>query len=466
LAPTEQNDGTASTWPWDRQFRRLAWIGRLQNELGMKTMTESHDGMPKPEPDATGHAMPKRVVLYSHDTMGLGHFRRNLLIARALTGSSLNVEALLIAGIHEAGGFTLPERVDCLTLPGYRKCAQGTYCPRVLSVSTDQLAGLRAAMIQAAIDRFDPELFIVDNVPRGAVGELEPILEAIRRRPGIRTVLGLRDIIDAPDATERQWRESGSLRVMERQYDAIWIYGDRNVFDAPSAYSMPKTILARIRYTGYLDQARRLDNGAPVETVSGDCEPNAPYVLCMVGGGQDGARVAEIFLRATLPEGLTRLVVTGPLMPSAERCKLTALAADLPSSIIRNFIPEPLPLMRRAAAIVTMGGYNTISEILSTDTPALVVPRTRPRREQIIRAERLHELGLIDYLVPDALTPGAIGNWLASAVLGRNPRDRTLDRAGLSRLPAYASDLLAAPRAIHALMTDEPDEEVHHHAVL
>ena len=48
-----------------------------------------------------------------------------------------------------------------------------------------------------------------------------------------------------------------------------------------------------------------------------------------------------------------------------------------------------------------MGGYNTFCEILSFDKPALIVPRTRPRLEQYIRASRAQELGLVSMLVDD-----------------------------------------------------------------
>ena len=44
--------------------------------------------------------------------------------------------------------------------------------------------------------------------------------------------------------------------------------------------------------------------------------------------------------------------------------------------------------MERAAGVVAMGGYNTFCEILSFDKKALIVPRTRPRLEQFIRAAR------------------------------------------------------------------------------
>jgi predicted glycosyltransferase len=59
------------------------------------------------------------------------------------------------------------------------------------------------------------------------------------------------------------------------------------------------------------------------------------------------------------------------------------------------------PLIQGAAGIVAMGGYNTFCEILTFDKPALIVPRTVPRMEQYIRADRAQELGLVRMLVDD-----------------------------------------------------------------
>jgi predicted glycosyltransferase len=50
-----------------------------------------------------------------------------------------------------------------------------------------------------------------------------------------------------------------------------------------------------------------------------------------------------------------------------------------------------------------MGGYNTFCEVLSFDKRALVVPRTKPRMEQYIRASRAQELGLVKMLVDDGV---------------------------------------------------------------
>ena len=47
-----------------------------------------------------------------------------------------------------------------------------------------------------------------------------------------------------------------------------------------------------------------------------------------------------------------------------------------------------------------MGGYNTFCEILTLDKPALIIPRSVPRQEQLIRAERAVRLGLVTMLDP------------------------------------------------------------------
>ena len=73
--------------------------------------------------------------------------------------------------------------------------------------------------------------------------------------------------------------------------------------------------------------------------------------------------------------------------------------------------------MDKAAAIVAMGGYNTFCEILSLDKRALIVPRTRPRLEQYIRAVEAERLGLVRMLSEDARQPrpGADGGGAARA---------------------------------------------------
>ena len=51
-----------------------------------------------------------------------------------------------------------------------------------------------------------------------------------------------------------------------------------------------------------------------------------------------------------------------------------------------------------ADVVVSMGGYNTLCEILSQGTLSLVIPRETPRKEQLIRAQTFQRQKLVDYI--------------------------------------------------------------------
>lgn len=394
-----------------------------------------------------------RVALYSHDTMGLGHVRRNLLIAGALAAPPLSANVLLIAGVHTACGFTMPPGVDCLTLPAYRKTISGTYTSRSLDVEAGSLTELRSRTIAAALTSFAPDLFIVDNVPRGALGELTPVLDALKREGRSRCVLGLRDVLDEPHKVHRQWTELGNEQAIRDYYDAIWIYGDDSVYDACAEYSFAPDILAKTSFTGYLDQAKRLTAGGGNDPDGGGMQGipeslrNHPFTLCAIGGGQDGAALARAFAEAELPPGEMGVLVTGPFLPSSEKWRLNRMAAANPRLKVLDFVSEPIWLMRHAERVIAMGGYNTVMEILSLGKRALVVPRSRPRLEQTIRARRLKSLGLLDCLESDRLTPEVLSSWLKSDGALACPR-QTIDLGGLTRLPELAGSLLEAREGV------------------
>lgn len=386
-------------------------------------------------PSTTG----PRVALYSHDTMGVGHVRRNLLIAQALDEPPVSATVLLIAGAKEANGFALPPGADCLTLPALHKTADGAYRSRALGLSLPELTALRARAITAALRAFDPDVLVVDKEPLGAVGELGPALRALAARGKARCVLGLRDVLDDPAAVRREWAAAGSAEAVRDFYHAVWVYGDPAVYDVVAECGLGPAVAAKATYTGYLDPCARLRLAPPVE---GPDVPSGRFALCAVGGGQDGARVAEAFAAAERPTGLGGVVVTGPYMPADARDRLHRRAAADPTLRVLEFVAEPCRLLRRTDRVVAMGGYNTVCEVLAFEKPALVVPRVSPRREQLIRAERLRDRGLLDVLHPDAVSPQAVARWLAADVAPPPARSR-VDLDGVRRLPGLLADLLA-----------------------
>ncbi|MCC7054573.1 MAG: hypothetical protein IT355_14985 [Gemmatimonadaceae bacterium] len=384
-----------------------------------------------------------RIALYSHDTMGLGHMRRNLLLAEELAASPLRPNVLLLSGSREVTRFAVARGIDVISLPAIYKDSSATYHARSLEVPLEDVIALRAATILGALRAYEPDLFVVDNVPRGAVRELDPALAYLRRRGRTRCVLGLRDILDDAQQVRKEWTRADNYTAVQRNFDTIWVYGDQSVADLSEEYSFPDDIAARIRYTGYLDQRARVASNAPVTAAE---RVDADTVLCMLGGGQDGLALAEVFARTSFPAPLCGLLVTGPLMSPARREGLLQAASANPRLQVVEFIGNPAAAIRAAHSVITMGGYNSVCDVLSTRTRALVVPRVVPRTEQFIRAERLAARGLVDMMHPDAVSAGALEAWLAQPV----------SRA------ASRGVRMHTPEGLHALLRDALDTAPRH----
>jgi predicted glycosyltransferase len=357
-----------------------------------------------------------RIALYSPGMVGLGHIRRNLLIAHAITKSGLRPVVLIIAEAREAGVFAMPDGVDCLTLPALRKDVDGQCSPRYLDISLAELIDLRKRVINAALQIFQPDVFIADHLPRGAFQELDESLKQLRAKGTTHCILGMRDVLGDPLAVKQQWEEARNHDVVARFYDSIWIYGDPRVYDAVREQKLFHDVKEKVVHTGYLDQRTRLgsliyENRDLIASL--DLLPGR-LALCLVGGGQDGARLAEAFANATLPPDTNGVILTGPFMSAELQQKLMNLAANKPRLKVVNFLSEPTQLLEHADYVVSMGGYNTVCEILSFEKKALIVPRVRRAPEQMIRAERLEALGLISVIHPELATSDAITSWFLS----------------------------------------------------
>ena len=375
-----------------------------------------------------------RIVLYSHDTMGLGHMRRNLLIAKKIKKSFKKVSILVIAGAKEAGMFAQSSEIDCLTLPAFQKRRDGSYKSRFLGISADEVLKLRSKTILAAVKAYQPNLFIVDKVPGGAGGELLRTLKWLAKSHPCNCILGLRDILDDPTATVKQWRGSYSDEVIRKYFDSIWVYGDPDVFNTAVEYQFPDDIKDLCSYTGYLDSSLRIETFKDVREY---CKK--PFALCTVGGGQDGRDLAMAFVEAVRICNKRSVLLLGPHMPIKTRNEVRAAATGIEALNLLDYVPEADLLIRDANQVVSMGGYNTTTAILAHKKQGFIVPRVEPRVEQLLRGERLSELGHLTCVHPDKATPQVIADWLMrtpaeSASNGQHKTKHQLKLGGLDQI--------------------------------
>ncbi|WP_166974035.1 glycosyltransferase family protein [Brevibacterium atlanticum] len=383
-----------------------------------------------------------RIALFSHDSLGLGHIRRNRALAFALDRelpelTGRKVSGLLIASSPEAARFDLPAGWDWVILPGVTP-AGGGYAPRALASSMAGLSALRTAAISAILDQQRPELFIVDRHPFGIGGELSAAIDQVRVH-GCRTVLGLREVLDTPSVIAAEWERAGGANRVAEAFDAVWIYGDADVYDPRATGEVPAVLAAKAFTTGYLSHHRPDDGGAAPAAVRSD-----RFVLTCLGGGSDGGGLASVAVDARPPDGHRHLIVTGPQMDAEEFDRLRARAAE-DTTVIRH--SDDIPgLVASAEAVVCMGGYNTLAELMSTSTPALVVPRKGHRAEQPRRAFALAAAEAVDTRSIDCLDAEALGDWFAAHAGARTDRSH-IDLRGLAAVPRLAAELIAGQPA-------------------
>ncbi len=352
-----------------------------------------------PGPPGRGRRPAQRILMYSHDGYGLGHFRRNTALAHAMVTRDPSVEVVLLSGSSVADDWPLPRRVTVVRLPAAVKTAAETYVP-LEARSMSGLRAERAGIISSTLLRMRPDIFLIDHSPLGIKGELALALRMAREElPQTRVVLGLRDIIDDPPVVRATWTEQGLYSVLDESYDQILVYGVRALHDITSLYRFPASTAARTVFTGYVAKDRSLEaevDGAAAWAQSPRGRDRR--ILVMGGGGADADWLFRGFIKAWKrlerdPPG-EALMVLGPLMDPAARASIQRRANAVPRMTIIHSSKSVLSLVAAADLVVSMGGYNSIVEVLAARKPLIVCPRVAPRKEQLIRARLMAGLGL------------------------------------------------------------------------
>ena len=235
----------------------------------------------------------KRVLIYSHDSFGLGHLRRCRAIANSLVDADPAVSILILSGSPIIGSFDFRSRVDFVRVPGVIKLRNGEYVSLNLHIDIDETLAMRSSIIRHTADIFDPDMLLVDKEPLGLRGEVRETLDLLQRR-GTALILGLRDVMDDPEALESEWERKQAVPALAEYYDEIWVYGLPQICDPLAGLPVPHSVRERMTYTGYLRRtAGELQLTPEIMGIVDD-----EFLLVTPGGGGDGEVLIDLVLSA------------------------------------------------------------------------------------------------------------------------------------------------------------------------
>ena len=426
---------------------RLLFGYHHQYEKTPPTMSQSTPArQPRRAPVSTGNQRPRpRALFYSHDGYGLGHIRITLAMAQALATKRPDASLLALTGSPQAHAFDMPQNFDYIKMPTAAKGTLYADLPqhRERGVAQSGVWFVREALIRRTMEAYSPDLVIVDHAAAGHLRELARGLRELRAaRPDAVLVLELTDIINDGPSTRDDWNKSGVYAFIEELYDHVLIFGSPNVFDQFEQYAYTPAMVAKSQYVGYM---RRREHLTPPETIRAQLgAEEQPLVVVTTGGGGDGGPDVEAYLRALRSgalDGVYSYIVTGPLMDARARAAVDELAAGLSEVTLVPFTNDLVSYINAADLVVSKCGYNAMCEVMSLGKRTIVIPRSTKWQEQVVRAERFAELGLVTMLHPDELTPQQLSSAIITALHGPPPQV-TLDFDGLERAGAMFADWL------------------------
>jgi predicted glycosyltransferase len=386
----------------------------------------------------------KRVVFYCQHVLGVGHLVRSTEIIRALCP---HFSVLLISGGEPVDGFRFPSDVEVVNLPALQTDADFSELQVCTSSrGIEEVQDARKALLLSVLDEFVPDAFVIELFPFGRkrfAFELIPALEHIHQQHNrAKVVCSLRDIL--VQKRNQNEHEERVCRIVNRYFDLILVHGDPHFQKLDETFSRLGDLNCPIRYTGYVAQ-----RSSETQGVSGKIAPTVePFILVTIGSGRyrNGQKLLRStietapLLRQELPHRF--VIFAGPFIPHEEFLNLRELAAQQPNITLARYTPDLMPYMKRADLSISMGGYNTIMNILSTGARAIVFPYTaNDDQEQYIRAAKLDQLGVIDLLHPYALEPPKLAAVIRAA-LRRAPAHFECDLHGAEKSARLMKELL------------------------
>lgn len=384
----------------------------------------------------------KKLMFYCQHILGMGHLVRSMEIVRGLTQY---FEVCFINGGEIVPGFVTPPNIQIINLPAIKTDTEFKELQLVDNTqSLEAVQELRREQLLLLFEQIQPDCLIIELFPFGRRRfsfELIPLLEQAKKQEKTRIICSLRDIV--VNKQDQNRHEEKVCKLINKYFDMVLIHGDPQFQTLEESFSRVCDLKCAVHYTGYVVQNLE-DHVALVEP-----QLKKPLILVSVGGGRFGHELLECtiltaaILRERIPHQI--LMFAGPFIPNEKYAELRTLAADYTNLEIYRYTPNLLKYMKEAELSISMAGYNTTMNVLTTNVKAMMLPFTgNDDQEQTFRAKKLEKLGIIDVIDSEDLVPEVFANKIINC-LSKQANKINFDLAGVAKSAYFIHQLFDVP---------------------
>lgn len=380
---------------------------------------------------------PVRVLIHVQHLLGIGHLQRSLQLAAELARADFEVE--LISG-GKPCALAVPESVKFRQLPPLYS-PDGRFTQLLDDNGEeidDQWRNHRKQHTLDIFESFSPHILITETFPFGRRMlrfELIPLLDAARKSSDcVQTIASIRDILQPKS---KPGREQEICALIDDFYDHVLVHGDRKINQLPDSFGLAARIEDKVSYSGYICAPA----GPPTNAFDGVDE-----VLVSAGGSDTGLAILEASIAArplsVLNEHRWRILVSPSIDDSSFKTLQRLAGNDI---IVECNRPDFSELMKRARLSISQAGYNTVTDIISSNLAAVVVPYAEAEEiEQTLRAQTLQRLGRVVMLEQKDLSAANLAAAVDRACKQNTSLD--VDLAGAANSARMISQWLNAAR--------------------
>ncbi|BAU06287.1 glycosyltransferase family protein [Fischerella sp. NIES-3754] len=351
----------------------------------------------------------KKLMFYCQHILGMGHLVRSMEIVRGLTK---DFHICFINGGEVIPEFQVPSGVEVINLPAIKTDPEFKELQVVDNAFTlTEVQEIRKNLLLSILDKFQPDILMIELFPFGRRRfsfELIPLLERVQaNQSSTKVVCSLRDIVVTKQNQARH--EEKVCKLINQYFDLLLVHGDPKLAPLEETFSRIKDLNCQVYYTGYVVQ-KTSENPVFSDEDKEIIESDQPLILVSVGGGRFGHELLDCVVKTAplldkvIPHNIQ--VFTGPFIPDEKFQELQRLKENSNNLRIRRYTPYFLNYMQKADLSISMSGYNTTLNILTTGVRAMILPFTGNNdQEQTIRSQKLNALGITKTIYPQDLQP-------------------------------------------------------------